>query len=77
MGQLLFRKVFWEPIARGTKRTTVRRWDRPRLKVGQRAYALGIGWLQIKTVDAIDLNVLTDDDARASDTARSGDTTDC
>src|SRR2546430_10452807 len=65
MGQLLFRKRFWEPIARGIKRTTLRRWNRPRLKAGQRAYAPGVGWLMIETVDAIDLGALGEDDARA------------
>ena len=65
MGQLLFRKVFWEAIARGSKRTTVRRWNRARLKAGQRAFAPGVGWLDIETVDAVDLASFTDADARA------------
>jgi len=66
MGQLLFKKCFWNAVRGGTKRTTVRRWATPRLKAGQRAFAPGIGWLTIDAVDVVaDLDHLTDADARA------------
>jgi hypothetical protein len=66
MGQLLFKKCFWEAIRRGSKRTTVRRWRSPRLRAGQRAFAPGLGWLLIESVDVVaDLDDLADADARA------------
>ena len=65
MGQLLFKKCFWEPIRNGTKRTTLRRWDRPRVKAGGRAFAPGVGWLRVDRVDVVDLAALGEADARA------------
>jgi hypothetical protein len=65
MGQLLFKKCFWQPIRDGAKRTTIRRWLRPRLKPGQRAYSPGLGWLLIDSVDLINLEDLHDADALA------------
>jgi hypothetical protein len=65
MGQLLFKKCFLDAIRAGTKRTTIRRWTNPRLKVGQRAFAPGIGYLGIESVDVIDLARLGEDDAKA------------
>src|SRR5688500_3741583 len=66
MGQLLFKKVFWDAIRAGTKRTTVRRWPRPRVSAGSRAFAPGIGWLAVESVDEIaDLARLSEADAVA------------
>src|SRR6266487_519004 len=65
MGQLLFKKCFWDAIRRGSKRTTVRRWTSPRLRAGQRAFAPGLGWLFIEAVNIVDLDQLDDADARA------------
>jgi hypothetical protein len=65
MGQLLFRKCFFESIRVGTKRTTIRRWSSARLKPGSRAYAPGIGWLIIEEVKIVELSRLKDADARA------------
>jgi hypothetical protein len=65
MGQLLFKKIFWDSIRDGSKTTTVRRWTSPRLKAGQRAYSPGIGWLKIEAVDVIDLARLGENDAKA------------
>ena len=66
MGQLLFKKVFWDAIRAGRKRTTVRRWDRPRVSAGSRAYAPGLGWLSVERVDEIaDLRRLSEADAVA------------
>jgi hypothetical protein len=65
MGQLLFKKCFWDAIRAGTKRTTLRRWASPRVKPGARAFAPGVGWLQIGAVDAVELAALGDADARA------------
>jgi hypothetical protein len=61
MGQLLFKKIFWDALRDGTKRTTIRRWSAPRLKPGQRAWTPGVGWLAIESVEQIDrLENLTD-----------------
>jgi hypothetical protein len=65
MGQLLFKKCFFDAIRKGTKRTTIRRWTSPRVRAGQRAWTPGLGWLTIDTVDAIDLKQLGLADARA------------
>ena len=65
MGQLLFKKCFWEAIRRGSKRTTVRRWTWARVRAGQRAFAPGLGWLMIEAVNIVDLEELDDADARA------------
>lgn len=65
MGQLFFKKPLQTAIREGRKRTTIRRWDRPRLRAGGRAYAPGVGWLTIESVEPVDLSALGDDDARA------------
>ena len=65
MGQLFFKKPLQAAIREGRKRTTIRRWDRPRLRAGDRAYAPGVGWLAIEAVEPVDLATLGDEDARA------------
>jgi hypothetical protein len=65
MGQLLFKKIFWDAIRDGSKTTTLRRWTSARLRAGQRAFSPGIGWLKIEAVDPIDLARLREDDAKA------------
>lgn len=65
MSQLFFKKRFQDAIRAGTKRTTIRRWDRPLLQAGQQAFSPGLGWLLIEAVDAVELDALGDDDAGA------------
>ena len=65
MGLLLFKREFLGSIRAGTKRTTIRRWDRPRVRAGGSAFAPGLGWLAIESVDAVELKSLNDLDARA------------
>ncbi len=65
MGQLLFKKCFWEAIRNGKKRTTLRRWDRPRVKAGGRAFTPGVGWLRVDGVDVVELASLGEADAGA------------
>lgn len=65
MGLLLFKKVFAGPIVAGTKTTTLRRWNRPRCRAGQRVYAPGIGYLRVTAVQQIPLSSLTTADARS------------
>ena len=66
MSLLLFKKEFASAIRSGNKTTTLRRWDRPRVGIGKRAFAPGIGWLLIEAVDQVELNTLNARDA-ASD----------
>ena len=73
MGQLFFKKDLQTAIREGRKRTTIRRWDRPRVRVGQEAFAPGVGWLAIERVEPIDLDALADDDARADGFESLGD----
>jgi hypothetical protein len=65
MGQLLFKKEFWDAIRVGSKRTTIRRWSFARLKPGGRAFSPGLGWLAIESVEVVQLSHLTAADAHA------------
>jgi len=65
MGQLLFKKCFFDAIRAGTKRTTLRRWTTARLKPGQRAFTPGVGFLRIESVDIVDIDALKKSDAAA------------
>ena len=65
MGQLFFKKVYQDAIRAGLKWTTIRRWDRPRVQAGRRAFCPGLGWLRIEQVEVIGLKSLTDADAKA------------
>ena len=65
MGQLFFKKALQVAIRDGRKRTTIRRWDRPQVRVGEEAFAPGLGWLAIERVEPIDLDALGDADPRA------------
>lgn len=60
---LLFKKKFLEPIRKGEKTQTIRLWNYPRMRAGQRSYIPGIGYIFILSVDSIDLDLLTDSDA--------------
>jgi len=63
MGLLLFKKCFFASIVSGTKVTTLRRWKTQRLRAGARAFCPGLGWLDVTSVDVVELNDLTDADA--------------
>ena len=65
MGQLFFKKPLQEAIREGRKRTTIRRWARPLVRAGAEAYAPGIGWLAIESVESVELEHLSDADAVA------------
>jgi hypothetical protein len=62
---LLFKKQFPGAIRSGTKRSTIRRRNRPRVRAGHNAFAPGLGWLAIESVDPIELRGLSDHDAIA------------
>ncbi len=65
MPQLFFKRFFQQAIREGRKQTTIRRWDRPLLAPGGRAYSPGLGWLAIESVETVELENLDDDHARA------------
>ena len=65
MGQLFFKKPLQAAIREGRKRTTIRRWRSPRVRVGQEAFSPGLGWLSIDRVEPVELDRLADADARA------------
>ena len=60
---LLFKEKFIEQIRNGEKTQTVRLWKYRRMKVGQRSYVPGVGYIRIDSVKPIELDNLTDDDA--------------
>ena len=65
MGQLFFKKPLQDAILTGRKVTTIRRWDRPRVRAGGRAWAPGVGWLAIEAVEPVALAGLTSAHAAA------------
>lgn len=65
MSQLFFKGPLQAAIRAGTKTTTIRRWAKPLLTAGQRAYAPGLGWLEITDVQELSLERLTKEEAKA------------
>lgn len=63
MSLLLFKKQFLGAIRAGRKRTTIRRWARPRVRAGGTAFSPGLGYLAIESVDAVELSALDAKDA--------------
>jgi hypothetical protein len=61
---LLFKKKFLPAILAGEKTQTVRLWKHRRMRPGQRSYIPGAGYIQVDTVDEVDLAELTEEDAR-------------
>ncbi len=61
---LLFKKKFLPAIRRGEKTQTIRLWKHRRLRSGQRSYIPGAGAIRILAIEEVQLQGLTDDDAR-------------
>ena len=61
---LLFKKKFLPLIRSGEKKQTIRVWKHRRMRGGQRSYIPGVGYIRVLAVDAIDLDEITDEDAR-------------
>ena len=61
----MFTKRLREPIMRGEIDCTVRIWQRPHAKVGGR-YALGLGFVVVKSIRRIELADITPSLARRS-----------
>lgn len=63
-GMLLFKKKFLDAIRKGEKTQTIRLWRHCRMRNGQRSYIPGAGYIRILTVEPVELDELTDADAR-------------
>jgi hypothetical protein len=61
---LLFKKKFLAAIRTGEKTQTIRLWKYRRMRPGQRSYIPGAGYIRIAAVEEVELERLTDDDAR-------------
>jgi len=61
---LLFKKKFLPAIRAGEKTQTIRLWNCRRMRAGQRSYIPGAGYIRVTAVDEVELESLTDDDAR-------------
>jgi len=61
---LLFKKKFLAAIRSGEKTQTIRLWKHRRMRAGQRSYIPGVGYIRITAVDPVELDSLTDADAR-------------
>ena len=61
---LLFKKKFLPAIRDGQKTQTIRLWKHRKMRAGQRSYIPGAGYIRITAVDQVQLDTLTDDDAR-------------
>lgn len=60
---LLFKKKYLDAIRAGTKTQTIRLWKHRRMRSGQRSYIPGIGYIDVTTVEEVQLDDLTDADA--------------
>jgi len=61
---LLFKKKFLPAIRSGQKTQTIRLWKHRRMRTGQRSYIPGAGYIRVTAVDEVELDELTEDDAR-------------
>ena len=61
---LLFKKRFLPAIRSGEKTQTIRLWKHRRMRLGQRSYIPGAGYIRVTAVDEVQLDALTDEDAR-------------
>ena len=61
---LLFKKKFLPAIRSREKTQTIRLWNVCRMKSGQRSYIPGAGYIRVISVGPVELELLSDDDAR-------------
>jgi hypothetical protein len=61
---LLFKKKFLPAIRSGQKTQTIRVWKYRRMRPGQRSYIPGAGYIRLTKVEEVQIDALTDDDAR-------------
>jgi hypothetical protein len=65
MTMLLMKKVFFDAVRLGTKRTTLRYWRSCRIKADSVHTIPGLGKVRIESVQPVELRDLTDADAHA------------
>jgi hypothetical protein len=65
MTMLLMKKVFFDAIRRGAKRTTLRYWRSCRTKADSVHTVPGLGKVRITSVQPVEFRDLTDADAQA------------
>ncbi len=73
---LLFQKRFHEGLVSGAVTLTFRRWDRPRVKPGNRYRCHPIGVLQVDRIDLVRVGDVTEADARRAGFASLGELVD-
>jgi hypothetical protein len=61
---LLFKKKFLAAIRCREKTQTIRLWRVCRMRAGQRSYIPGAGYIHVLSVDPVDIDALSDADAR-------------
>lgn len=70
---LLMKKEFFDAIRSGRKTTTLRYWRRAMVRPGSRHTVRGLGVLDIKSVEIVKPDALTDEDAKADGFAAARD----
>lgn len=63
LAMLLFKRKFLDDIRSGSKTQTIRLWKHRMMRSGQRSYIPGVGPIRITTVEAVEVEALTDADA--------------
>ena len=61
---LLFKKKFLQAIRSGEKTQTIRLWQHRWMRTGQRSYIPGVGDIRVTLVEEVELDRLSDADAR-------------
>ncbi len=64
MDMLLFKRKFLSAIRAGEKTQTIRLWKYRRMRPGQRSYIPGAGYIRVIRVEEVQVDSLTDEDAR-------------
>jgi hypothetical protein len=60
---LLFKKRFLDAIRTGRKTQTIRLWPYRRMRAGQRSFIPGAGYIEVLSVEPVEIAELTDQDA--------------
>lgn len=61
---LLFKKKFLPAIRSGEKTQTIRLWKHRMMRSGQRSYIPGVGRVRVTVVEQVEIDRLSDADAR-------------
>ncbi|WP_256794500.1 ASCH domain-containing protein [Terrabacter sp. Ter38] len=61
----MFSRELRDAVARGEVTVTIRRWDRPQVKVGGRYRTAGVV-IEVDSMEVVPFSAVSDDDVRAS-----------